>query len=140
VTFLPHTRRIYAAAIRMSSDFESIRPLVLRDNASYAIRVPRAGSLPAASFRFLVAQDTLAVRLEVPDIKASIGTFTQQVTSCFAFAPQLSASVKTLRVMPDAQTKKGDLAVALRCGLENQKNVTSFSSSELNCSCRRISF
>lgn len=91
VTFLPHTRRIYAISIRMSLDFESIRPLVHRDNASYAIRVPRAGSLPTASFRFAVAHDTLAVRLEVPDIKASIGTCTRQVTSCFAFASQLSS-------------------------------------------------
>lgn len=74
----------------MSLDFESIRPLVHRDNASYAVRVPRAGSLPSASFRFAVARDTLAVRLEVPDIKASIGTRTRQVTFWFAFAPQLS--------------------------------------------------
>ncbi len=75
----------------MSLDFESIGPLVHRDNASYAIRVPRAGSLPTASFRFHLAVDTLAVRLEVPDIKASIGTYTQQVTCWFAFAPQLSS-------------------------------------------------
>ena len=89
MTFLPHTRRIYADSIRMSLDFESSCPLVHRDNASYTVRVPRAGSLPAASFRFAVAHGTLAVRLEVPDIKASIGTLTRQVTSWFAFAHQL---------------------------------------------------
>lgn len=91
MTFLPHTRRIYATAIRMSLDFESIGPLVHRDNALYAIRVPRAGSLPTTSFRFAVARDTLAVRLEVPDIKASIGTYTRQVTFWLAFARQLSS-------------------------------------------------
>ena len=101
VTFLSHTRRIYATAIRMSLDFESIGPLVLAITPN-AIRVPRAGSLPTASFRFAVARDTLAVRLEVPDIKASIGTYTQQVTFWFAFAHQLSSVRKTLRVMPDA--------------------------------------
>ena len=90
VTFLPYTRRIYATAIRMSLDFESIGPLVLAITP-HAIRVPQAGSLPAASFRFAVAHDTLAVRLEVPDIKASIGTFTQQVNSWIAFAHQLSS-------------------------------------------------
>ena len=75
----------------MSLDFKSSGPLVHQFDALYAIRVPRAGSLPAASFRFAVAHDTLAVRLEVPDIKASIGTFTRQVTSWFAFAHQLSS-------------------------------------------------
>jgi hypothetical protein len=92
VTFLPHTRRIYAAAIRMTSGFESICPLAHRDDASYAVRVPRAGSLPAASFGFRLAADTLAFRLGVPVIKASTGTSTRPVTSQFAFAPWLPAS------------------------------------------------
>ena len=63
---------------------------------------PRVGILPTASFKFTVAHDTLAVRLEVPEIRASIGKFTQQ----FAFAHQLKAPIKTLRVMPDAPQKK----------------------------------
>ncbi|HDH03883.1 MAG TPA: hypothetical protein ENH15_06535 [Actinobacteria bacterium] len=71
--------------------FESIGPLAHQDDASYAVRVPRAGSLPAASFRFHVAADTLAVQLGVPAIKASTGTFTRQVTSWVAFADQLSS-------------------------------------------------
>ncbi len=94
MTFLPHTRRIYAESVRMTLGFESIGPLAHQDDASYAVRVPRARSLPAASFRFRVAADTLAVRLEVPDIKASIGTCTRPVTSWFAFAPQF-ASVRS---------------------------------------------
>src|SRR5690606_15634091 len=37
-----------------------------RMNASYAIPVRRASDLPAASFRFHLAMDTLAVRLTIP--------------------------------------------------------------------------
>ena len=92
VTFLPHTRRIYAGPVRMTSGFESIGPLAHQADASYAIRVPRAGSLPSASFGFHLAMDTLAVRLGVPVIKASTGTLTRQVTSRFAFAPRFAAS------------------------------------------------
>jgi len=36
--------------------------------ASYAIPVRRASALPAASFRFHLAMDTLAVRLTVPPV------------------------------------------------------------------------
>ena len=46
---------------------------------------------PAASVRFAVAHDTLAVRLEVPVIKASIGTLTRLVTIRFAFATRISS-------------------------------------------------
>lgn len=97
VTFLPHTRRIYDNSVRMTSGFESLRPLAHQVVASYPIRVPRAGSLPAASVRFRVTPDTLAVRLEVPVIKASIGTFTQQVTTCFVFTKQFSVSQDAAR-------------------------------------------
>ncbi|RQW77860.1 MAG: hypothetical protein EHM51_01055, partial [Geobacter sp.] len=41
--------------------------------ASYAIPVRRAGTLPAASFRFRLATDTLAVRLSVPTIRVRRG-------------------------------------------------------------------
>ncbi|HKJ28748.1 MAG TPA: hypothetical protein VKA22_00935, partial [Desulfuromonadales bacterium] len=41
--------------------------------ASYAISVRRAGILPAASFRFYLAVDTLAVRLTVPVIRVRRG-------------------------------------------------------------------
>lgn len=93
VTFLPYIRHIYADLLRMTLGFESHCPLAQQAVASYAVRVPRTGSLPAASFRFRVAPDTLAVRLGVPVIKASIGTCTRRVTSWFAFASQLRASV-----------------------------------------------
>ena len=97
MTFFPHTRRIYADSVRMTLGFESLRPLAHQAFASYPVRVPRAGSLPAASVRFAVARDTLAVRLGVPVIKASIGTFTRQVTTCFAFARQFSVSQDAAR-------------------------------------------
>jgi hypothetical protein len=37
-------------------------------SASYAIPVRRASALPAASFRFHLAMDTLAIRLTVPPV------------------------------------------------------------------------
>jgi hypothetical protein len=106
VTFLPYTRHIYAGLIWMTLGFESICPLAHLAVASYVVRVPRAGSLPAASFRFHLAVDTLAVRLGVPVIRVSTGTFTRPVNSRFAFAPRLQRQAMTLRVMPDAQIKK----------------------------------
>ena len=106
VTFLPYTRRIYAGPVRMTLGFESICPLAHQFDASYAIHVLRARSLPAASFGLRLAVDALAFRLGVPVIKVSTGTFTRPVTSRFAFAPRLTASGMTLRVMPDAQNKK----------------------------------
>ena len=105
MTFLPYTRRIYAETIRMTSGFESIGPLAHRFDALYAVHVLRARSLPAASFGLRLAADALAFRLGVPVIKVSTGTLTRPVTSRLAFAPRLTASGMTLRVMPDAQTK-----------------------------------
>jgi len=96
VTFLPYTRRIYATAVRMTSGFESIGPLAHRCDASYAIHVLRARSLPAASFGPHLAVGALAFRLGVPVIKVSTGTCTRPVNSRFAFAPRLTASVMTL--------------------------------------------
>jgi hypothetical protein len=92
VTFLPPTRRIYADSVRMTSGFRSMRPLAHQADASYAVRVPRAGSLPSASFRSRVAPDTLAVRLGVPVIKASTGTSTRQVIYPVRFRSPVTAS------------------------------------------------
>jgi hypothetical protein len=83
-----------------------MRPLAHQVVASYAVRVPRTGNLPSASFRFRLAADTLAVQLGVPVIKASTGTFIRLVASRFAFAYRFAASVTTLRVMPDARNEK----------------------------------
>jgi hypothetical protein len=81
----PHIRRLLPDDIGLRV-FAPSRPGAV---ASYAVRVPRTGSLLAASFRFRLAADTLAVRLGVPVIRASAGTFIRPVTSWFAFARQL---------------------------------------------------
>src|SRR6266478_2087555 len=49
-------------------------------HASYAISVRQASALPAASFRFHLAMDTLAVRLMVPPV-GSIGDFPSLVSA-----------------------------------------------------------
>src|SRR6266478_2653189 len=48
--------------------------------ASYAISVRQTSALPAASFRFHLAMDTLAVRLMVPPV-GSIGDFHSLVSA-----------------------------------------------------------
>ena len=60
VTFAPSTRRMYALRIRVTSGFESFRPLAHPRDASYALRVPRARALLTASFpRHLAATQLL---------------------------------------------------------------------------------
>src|SRR5437660_5208595 len=49
------------------SDFEDIG-LLIQLARLYAISVRRASALPAASFRFHLAMDTLAVRLTIPPV------------------------------------------------------------------------
>ena len=49
------------------SDFGS-RCLLIRHARLYAIPVRQASALPAASFRFHLTMDTLAVRLTVPPV------------------------------------------------------------------------
>jgi hypothetical protein len=46
----PSTRRICAAPGRVTSSFRYLCPLARLTDASYAVRVPRAGGLPPASF------------------------------------------------------------------------------------------
>ena len=48
-------------------DFEDIC-LLIRHGRLYAVSVRQASALPAASFRFHLAMDTLAVRLTVPPV------------------------------------------------------------------------
>src|SRR2546428_9746538 len=57
-------------------------------HASYAISVRRASALPAASFRFHLAMDTLAVRLTIPPAGFT-GDFHSLVTApCRAHEPK----------------------------------------------------
>src|SRR5215467_8366517 len=58
--------------------------------ASYAISVRRASALPAASFRFHLAMDTLAVQLTIPPV-GLVGDFHSQVRApCRAHVDQNS--------------------------------------------------
>ena len=58
-------------------DFEDISLLIQRSRL-YVLPVRRTSALPAASFRFRLTTDTLAVRLMVPPAGA-IGDFHSQV-------------------------------------------------------------
>jgi len=72
VTFRPSPPHIH----RLVPDDFGLRTPTLPhppDDASHAVRVPRARRLPSASFRFHLAVDTLAVRLGVPVIRVSKG-------------------------------------------------------------------
>ena len=105
VTFLPSTRRIYTPTFRMTSGFGPLRDLAQVRHASYALRVPRAGSLPPASFRPHLAAAALAVRLGVPVIEASRGL---SPPSHFPVrfplpVPKQRAPCTPLRAMPGAR-------------------------------------
>lgn len=71
--------------------------------ASYALRVPRAGILRTASFRFRLTADTLAVRLMIPITGAHRGL--PPPSDQRGAIPPWIAKV-TLRIMPGAQTKR----------------------------------
>src|SRR6266704_2307612 len=60
----PHIRTSFPYRYRTLKIFASSSSL----HASYAISVRRASVLPAASFRFHLAMDTLAVRLTIPPV------------------------------------------------------------------------
>ena len=55
--------------VRVVWDFDLCCSLVRSAPPSYAVSVRRLGTLPAASFRFHLAVDTLAVRLTLPTTK-----------------------------------------------------------------------
>ena len=61
----PHLRD----RVRVVLDFDLCSSLVRSAPPSYAISVRQLGTLPAASFRFRLATDTLAVRLTLPTTK-----------------------------------------------------------------------
>jgi len=72
-TFPPYTRRIYSRPFRMTIGLWIFWPPRPGAVASHALRVPRAGGLPAASFRPRLAAAALAVRLTVPAIRVRRG-------------------------------------------------------------------
>jgi hypothetical protein len=72
-SFPPYTRRIYSRTFRMTIGLRIFGPSRPDAVASYALRVPRAGGLPAASFRPRLAAEALAVQLTVPVIRVRRG-------------------------------------------------------------------
>ena len=101
VTFLPLPPHI---PHRVPDDIGLRTPTLPRprSKASHAIRVPRVGSLPPASFRSHLTMGTLAVRLGVPVIKASKGL---SPSSHFpvGFRLPVDSAVMALRAMPGAR-------------------------------------
>src|SRR5512135_521770 len=75
-----YARRIYDHALPYR--YRTLKTFDLSSGmaASYAISVRRASVLPAASFRFHLAMDTLAVRLTVPPV-GSVEDFHLQVNA-----------------------------------------------------------
>src|SRR5712692_10324084 len=64
-------------------------------HASYAVSVRRASVLPAASFRFHLAMDTLAVRLTIPPV-GFVGDFHSLVRApCRAHKTEREGSLKS---------------------------------------------
>ena len=61
-----HPRRIYTTTFRTSFGLQRYLPPHLHRSASYAVLVHHGSVLPAASFGFHLAMDTLAVRLALP--------------------------------------------------------------------------
>src|SRR5437660_1552868 len=72
----PHLRTSFPYRYRTLKIFAFSSSL----HASYAFSVRRASALPAASFRFHLAMDTLAVRLTVPPV-GPVGDFHSQVSA-----------------------------------------------------------
>ncbi len=63
-----YARRIYIQVFPYRYRTLKIFAFSSRLHASYAISVRRASALPAASFRFHLAMDTLAVQLTIPPV------------------------------------------------------------------------
>src|SRR5262249_21368470 len=68
------------------SDFEEIG-LLIQLARLYAISVRRASALPAASFRFHLTMDTLAVRLTIPPVGLVEDFHLQMSAPCRAHRP-----------------------------------------------------
>jgi len=69
--------------------------------ASYAISVRRASALPAASFRFHLAVDTLAVRLAVPPVGPAKDLHLQVGAPCRAHKGEASGKMPEALSMLD---------------------------------------
>jgi hypothetical protein len=107
VTFLPHTRHIYRRSSRVILDFGSLCLLVRLMPASYAIRVPQAGSLLSASFPRHLAVVAVAVRLGVPITRVPRGLSPPSHFPVRFRSPVIQRPSWALRAMPGAHNKMG---------------------------------
>ena len=112
MTVAPSTRRIYAAPVRMTLGFASLCPLAHQRCASSAVRAPRAGALPAASFPRRVTASHLPFGSGFLSSR-SPEDLHLHVTSRFAFAFRLTAPVTALRAMPGAHKKMAGIRPAM---------------------------
>src|SRR5437588_6846658 len=94
----PHLRTSFPYRYRTLKIFAFSSSL----HASYAISVRRASVLPAASFRFHLAMDTLAVQLTIPPV-GFVGDFHSLVNApCRAHKSKTATRWKTgCRFCPD---------------------------------------
>jgi len=76
--FHAYARRIYALSFPYRYRTLKIFAFSSSLHASYVVSVRRASALPAASFRFHLAVDTLAVQLTIPPV-GFVGDFHSQV-------------------------------------------------------------
>ena len=80
--------------------------------ASYAVPVRQASDLPAASFRFHLAVDTLAVRLTVPPIRSVEDLHFQVGAPCRAHQRKAQGRVNYLGLVtvPYLSSARGNMA------------------------------
>src|SRR6266540_7561295 len=95
----------------MTWGFESFGPLAHQRCASSAVRAPRAGALPAASFPRHIAASQLPFGSGFLSSR-SPEDLHLHVISRFAFAIGCSAPATALRAMPGAPKKGDDLSIA----------------------------
>ena len=95
----------YRPSVRVAIGLQRSVPPRPPPAASYAVRVPRAGSPPTTAFP-LHPCHAVAVRLGVPTTRVSGGTSTPLVTSRSAFASQLSDVLTDVGAPCPAHTEK----------------------------------
>ena len=97
----------------------------------YPLPVRQTSTLPAASFRFRLATDTLAVQLTLP-LAGRVEDFHLQVIFPATTAGK-TAPVTALRAMPGAPTKKPRSSVAFFTSIEPRLSIRTRDDGEVGC-------
>jgi len=98
--FHAYARRIYALSFPYRYRTLKILAFSSSLHASYVVSVRRASALPAASFRFHLAMDTLAVRLTIPPV-GFVGDFHSLVKAPCRAHKQKSQTFVTKQIQMD---------------------------------------